>query len=180
MACHTAISTASPPAISTAISTAIHGNLHGSPRQGKRGLRFALRAHGLRRLVRRANYVFAPCGRGLTRVGSGSYPGGIRSGWDQGWVGSSPGGGCRRACPSLPWCRCRPVYRELPGLPASLPWLAIACRGCHALRCQHACLGLLWLALACHSLRWHAVEVTMDCRGGCLQNDRGSPRITIG
>ena len=49
-------------------------------------LRFALRAHGLRRLPRRAikNYISAPCGReqgvktDQVRVGLG--PGGIRSG----------------------------------------------------------------------------------------------------
>ena len=45
-------------------------------------LRFALRAHGLRRLLRRANFISAPCGweQGVKwdhiRVGSG--PGGIR------------------------------------------------------------------------------------------------------
>ena len=44
-------------------------------------LRFALRAHGLRRLLRRPSYIFAPCG------------------WEQGarwdhilWVGSGPSG----------------------------------------------------------------------------------------
>ena len=45
-------------------------------------LRFALRAHGLRQLLRKANSICAPCGREQgakwDHIGVGSGPGGIR------------------------------------------------------------------------------------------------------